>query len=83
MILNVFSITEIFMGVVSLILVGWAGILALILAIRWRSASTACGEIGSGKPVAPGAAGGCRPAGDSSPELAPFLRNPPELCAGH
>lgn len=40
MILNVFSITEIFMGVVSLILVGWAGILALTLAIRWHSAST-------------------------------------------
>jgi hypothetical protein len=41
MILNVFSITEVFLGVVSLILMGWAGILALLLALRWRSASTA------------------------------------------
>jgi hypothetical protein len=41
MILNVFSITEIFLSVVSLILMGWAGALALVLAFRWRSASSA------------------------------------------
>lgn len=41
MILKVFSITEIFLSVVSLILMGWAGALALFLAFRWRSASSA------------------------------------------
>ena len=40
MILNVFSIIEIFIGLISMILMAWGGSLALILAIRWRSAST-------------------------------------------
>ena len=40
MILNVFSITEIFIGIISFILMAWGGILAIILAIRWRNAST-------------------------------------------
>ena len=34
MILNVFSITETFIGLISLILMGWAGILSLSLALR-------------------------------------------------
>ena len=40
MILNVFTISEIFVGFISLILMTWGGILALILAIRWNGAST-------------------------------------------
>ncbi|MGD9031431.1 MAG: hypothetical protein PVJ69_14245 [Desulfobacteraceae bacterium] len=40
MILNVFSITETFIGLISLILMGWAGILSLSLALRWKRAST-------------------------------------------
>jgi hypothetical protein len=40
MILNVFSITEIFIGIISFILMAWGGSLAIILAIRWRNAST-------------------------------------------
>ncbi len=41
MILNVFSITESFIGLISLILMGWAGLLSLILALRWKRASNA------------------------------------------
>jgi len=41
MILNVFSITEIFIGLLSLILMAWGGTLSLILGLRWRSSSTA------------------------------------------
>jgi hypothetical protein len=41
MILNVFSITEIFLALVSLILMAWSGILSLILALRWRKSSQA------------------------------------------
>jgi uncharacterized membrane protein YiaA len=40
MILNVFSITEIFIGTLSAILMLWGGTLSLILALRWRKAST-------------------------------------------
>ncbi|MGD2127203.1 MAG: hypothetical protein PVG99_14055 [Desulfobacteraceae bacterium] len=40
MILNVFSITEIFIGLISLILMIWAGILSLILVLRWRAAAS-------------------------------------------
>jgi uncharacterized membrane protein YiaA len=40
MILNVFSITEIFIAFISLVLMIWAGILSLILVLRWRTAST-------------------------------------------
>ncbi|MGD8228126.1 MAG: hypothetical protein PVH82_06895 [Desulfobacteraceae bacterium] len=40
MILNVFSITETFVGLISLILMGWAGILSLRLALNWQRAST-------------------------------------------
>jgi len=40
MILNVFSITEIFIGLISLILMIWACILSLVLVLRWRAAST-------------------------------------------
>jgi uncharacterized membrane protein YiaA len=40
MILNVFSITEIFIGLISLILMIWACILSLILVARWKAAST-------------------------------------------
>jgi hypothetical protein len=40
MILNVFSITEIFIGLISLVLMLWAGILSLSLVLRWRAAST-------------------------------------------
>lgn len=40
MILNVFSITELFIGSLSVILMTWGGILALSLALRWRHAST-------------------------------------------
>jgi hypothetical protein len=40
MILNVFSITEIFIGYISLLLMIWAGVLSLILGLRWRRAST-------------------------------------------
>ena len=40
MILNVFSITEIFVGLISLILMIWGGVFSLILAFRWRGAST-------------------------------------------
>lgn len=40
MILNVFSITEAFIGFISLILMGWAGLLSLTLALRWKRAST-------------------------------------------
>ena len=39
MILNVFSITEFFIGFLSLILMAWAGILSFILAGRWRRSS--------------------------------------------
>ena len=39
MILNVFSITETFIGLISLILMAWAGILSLSLALRWRRTS--------------------------------------------
>jgi hypothetical protein len=41
MILNVFSITEIFIGLLSLILMAWGGILSFILAWRWRRSSKA------------------------------------------
>jgi hypothetical protein len=41
MILNVFSITEIFVGLISLILMIWGGSVSFILALRWRGASTA------------------------------------------
>ena len=41
MILNVFSITESFIGLISLILMGWASLLSLTLALRWRGASNA------------------------------------------
>jgi hypothetical protein len=41
MILNVFSITEIFLGLVSLILMAWGSILSLILALRWKKSSQA------------------------------------------
>jgi hypothetical protein len=40
MILNVFSITESFIGLISLILMAWAGLLSLTLALRWKRAST-------------------------------------------
>jgi uncharacterized membrane protein YiaA len=40
MILNVFSISETFIGLISLILMGWAGILSLTLALRWKRALT-------------------------------------------
>ena len=40
MILNVFSITESFISLISLILMGWAGLLSLSLALRWKRAST-------------------------------------------
>ncbi len=40
MILNVFTISEIFIGIISLILMTGGGSLALILAIRWSGAST-------------------------------------------
>ena len=40
MILNVFTISEIFIGIISLILMTWGGSFALILAIRWSGAST-------------------------------------------
>lgn len=40
MILNVFIIMEIFIGIISFILMAWGGSLAIILAIRWRNAST-------------------------------------------
>lgn len=40
MILNVFSITETFIGLISLILMGWAGLLSLSLALRWKRASS-------------------------------------------
>jgi hypothetical protein len=40
MILNAFTISEIFIGLISFILMTWAGSLALILAIRWSGAST-------------------------------------------
>ena len=40
MILNVFSITETFIGLISLILMVWAGILSFTLALRWKRAST-------------------------------------------
>jgi hypothetical protein len=40
MILNVFSITQIFIGFLSLVLMVWAGILSLMLVLRWRGAST-------------------------------------------
>jgi len=39
MILNVFSITETFIGLISLILMGWAGIFSFTLALRWKRAS--------------------------------------------
>lgn len=41
MILNVFSITEIFVGLISLVLMAWGGSVSFILALRWRGASTA------------------------------------------
>jgi len=41
MILNVFSITESFIGLISLISMGWAGLFALTLALRWKRASNA------------------------------------------
>ena len=41
MILNVLSITEIFIALISLVLMIWAGILSLILFLRWRAAPTA------------------------------------------
>lgn len=40
MILNVFSITEIFIGIVSLVLMTWGGILAFSLGLRWRRAAS-------------------------------------------
>jgi uncharacterized membrane protein YiaA len=40
MILNVFSITEIFIGLISLILMIWACIFSLILVVRWKASST-------------------------------------------
>jgi len=40
MILNVFSITESFIGLISFILMAWAGLLSLTLALRWKGAST-------------------------------------------
>ncbi len=39
MIVNVFSIIEIFIGLLSLILMTWAGILSFLLARRWRRSS--------------------------------------------
>jgi hypothetical protein len=41
MILNAFSILEIFIGVLSVILMFWAGVLSLKLAFAWQVASTA------------------------------------------
>lgn len=41
MILNVFSITEIFLGSLSVILMVWAGIFSLLLALRWKAAASA------------------------------------------
>jgi hypothetical protein len=40
MILNVFSITETFIGLISFILMGWAGLFSLTLALRWKRASS-------------------------------------------
>ena len=40
MILNVFSITESFIGLISLILMGWTSLFSLSLALRWKRAST-------------------------------------------
>lgn len=40
MILNVFSILEIFIGFISIVLMGWACIYSLRLTFRWRGAST-------------------------------------------
>jgi hypothetical protein len=39
MILNVFSITEIFVSVISLVLMAWAGTFSFVLASRWAKAS--------------------------------------------
>ena len=36
MILNVFSIIEIFINMISLIVMGWSGILAFIIVLRWK-----------------------------------------------
>ena len=40
MILDVFSITESFIGIISFILMAWAGLHSLTLALRWKGAST-------------------------------------------
>ena len=39
MILNVFSITELFVAIISLILMLWGGAFAFVLALRWKRAS--------------------------------------------
>jgi hypothetical protein len=41
MILNVFSITELLLGLLSLLLMAWAGTMSLVLASRWSRSSTA------------------------------------------
>jgi len=40
MILNVFTITELFIELVTLILMVWAGILSLVLGLRWQQSSS-------------------------------------------